>query len=138
MDSEEKVVACGVIGIFALILFFIGGCTVCKMTGGVQAEYSSGVREGVLRKFSTKGWFLKSSEGELALMGNKTAGVYEVWDFSAEGEDVVRVLEGAVGKNVRLHYKQVWVNDFRHETDYRVTKVEVLAAEPQKGENDGR
>ena len=74
--------------------------------GGVFAfSYSEGERAGILQKFSRKGWFCKTYEGELAL--SIVPGVSPtIWDFSVRDERVVPQLSAAIGKRVVLHYDE--------------------------------
>ena len=67
--------------------------------------YSSGVRAGILQKFSAKGWVCKTWEGELAM--TTVPGVAPVlWDFSVRDEAVARQIGAALGKRVVLHYRE--------------------------------
>ncbi len=68
-------------------------------------SYSDGDRAGVLQKFSRKGWFCKTYEGELAM--TSTPGVAPViWDFSARDKSVLPLLKAAIGKRVVVHYTE--------------------------------
>ena len=67
--------------------------------------YSDGERAGLLQKFSHKGWVCKTHEGELALY--VVAGIQpEIWRFSVRDEALARLLSGAVGQRVQLHYNE--------------------------------
>jgi hypothetical protein len=68
-------------------------------------SYSEGNRAGILQKFSNKGWFCKSYEGELAM--STVPGVAPtIWEFSARDKSVVPKLSSALGKRVVLHYTE--------------------------------
>lgn len=108
---------------------------------GCSANYSDGSRAGVIRKFSKKGVFMKSWEGELLLGGVVNSGgkdsqlVNETWEFSVDpkashGEDINKVvadIQAAMksGKRVELYYNQntlPWV--IRFDSSYCIYKVE--------------
>lgn len=67
--------------------------------------YSEGERAGVLQKFSKKGWFCKTYEGELAqyVVGGVAP---QIWHFSTRDEELAKVLSQAVGEQIRLHYTE--------------------------------
>jgi hypothetical protein len=68
-------------------------------------SYSDGDRAGVLQKFSRKGWFCKTYEGELAM--TTAPGVAPViWAFSARDPKVVPQLRAAIGKRIVIHYEE--------------------------------
>jgi hypothetical protein len=68
-------------------------------------SYSDGQRAGILQKFSRKGWFCKSYEGELAM--STVPGVAPtIWEFSARDKTVVPRLNAAIGKRVVIHYTE--------------------------------
>jgi hypothetical protein len=67
--------------------------------------YSEGERAGILQKFSSKGWFCKTYEGELAI--SIVPGVTPViWHFSVRDESILPALNGALGKRVVLRYRE--------------------------------
>jgi hypothetical protein len=73
--------------------------------------YSDGERAGVLQKFARKGWFCKTSEGEIALYygGGQYLGPGsspQMWDFSVRNPTVAAELDKAVGHRVQLHYTE--------------------------------
>ena len=99
-----------------------------------QAEcYSEGVRVGVIQKFSKKGAFNKSWEGQLVMDGVSSKSspngtrTTNVWKFSATDSAVASQIEDAVmsGKEVALKYCQVRFNMGTTDTDYLITKVVV-------------
>lgn len=68
-------------------------------------SYSDGDRAGVLQKFSRRGWFCKTFEGELAM--TSAPGVAPViWNFSARDKAVIPRLKAAIGKRVVIHYTE--------------------------------
>ena len=103
-----------------------------------QAEcYSEGVRIGDLQKFSQKGMFTKSWEGEIVLEGFKIRGNENgtkggnVWAFSVTDPAVASQINAAVmdGGRVALKYCQVNPLDITRglsiSTSYIVTQVKV-------------
>jgi hypothetical protein len=68
-------------------------------------SYSDGQRAGILQKFSRKGWFCKTYEGELAM--SIVPGVTPtIWEFSVRDPVVVNRLKSAIGERVALHYTE--------------------------------
>ena len=67
-------------------------------------SYSDGDRSGVLYKFSSKGWICKTWEGEL----NITPGAASpsIWYFTVRDNDVAKLVNGALGTKVALHYSE--------------------------------
>jgi hypothetical protein len=71
----------------------------------LQWAYSSGVRAGILQKFSDKGWVCKTWEGELAM--TTVPGVAPVlWSFTVRDAEVAKEVSAALGKRVVLHYRE--------------------------------
>ncbi len=110
--------------------------------GGCSSNYSKGFRIGTVRKFSEKGVFIKSWEGELLLGGVVSTGgknpelVNETFDFSVDpeathGEDIpsiVSALSEAAdsGKRTKIYYVEDTTPKIRSHTGYYVQKVEIL------------
>jgi len=68
-------------------------------------SYSEGERAGIVQKFSRRGWFCKTYEGELAQY--VVAGVApQIWPFSVRSEAVAQQLNKLVGRQVQLHYSE--------------------------------
>ncbi|MDF2755000.1 MAG: uncharacterized protein K0S94_585 [Nitrospira sp.] len=68
-------------------------------------SYSDGNRAGYVQKFSKKGWFCKTHEGELAM--TTVPGTAPVlWEFTVWDDTVADQLSEAMGKRVVLHYKE--------------------------------
>ncbi|MCO4813860.1 MAG: hypothetical protein KC454_04065 [Flavobacteriales bacterium] len=70
--------------------------------------YSSGTRVGILYKFSKKGTFFKTFEGEMVLPGVRTknnAGVSSnMFHFSVADEELAQKLMNSQGMELELHY----------------------------------
>jgi hypothetical protein len=90
-------------------------------------SYSEGERAGVLQKFSRRGWICKTWEGEIAMY--VVGGVApQIWQFSVRDEATVAALNKAVGRQVRLHYREhrgLPTSCFG-DTDYFVDNVEIV------------
>ena len=105
--------------------------TAAAITSAGAAEcHSSGARVGTVQKFSQKGVFNKSYEGELVQDGVSTkgkSGVTNVWKFSALDPAVARQIEAAAlsGKTVALRYCQSMFHDITA-TNTAYTVVEVI------------
>ena len=107
-----------------LILAFL------PLTGCGDFVYSSGNRAGTVTKFSHKGFFCKTWEGELLMGGMKQTQEgnlqANVFQFSVVDPEIVKQVSVALenGQRVSLVYEQVlipWVCD--QETGYRITAV---------------
>ena len=68
-------------------------------------NYSTGERAGWIQKFSKKGWFCKTWEGEMAMVSMPGAipekFYFTVWDDVVAGE-----VNKVMGKRVSLHYQE--------------------------------
>ena len=111
-------------GILVVLLLVLGGFYFYT-----QFTYSEGERAGLLIKFSNKGYFFKTYEGELNLGGVNTspnAGLMNnIWAFSVNDSKTAKDLEKMEGKYIRLHYRQIMKNlPWQGETVYFVDKVE--------------
>lgn len=96
-------------------------------------NYSEGTRSGRLMKVSRKGVLIKTYEGQLDVGGISTAGksglLTSTWEFSIDrgNKELIRQLELASGRMVRLHYEEKFYHFFwRGDTRYFVTSVEPL------------
>ena len=100
--------------------------------------YSNGVRVGVINKFSKKGTFWKTYEGQMALegivSGNNIVGA-NVWDFSRDNqsrkrEDIEKLAEqiqqyAESSTKVKIKYHEPWTTwPWRSSTNYHVQRVE--------------
>lgn len=111
----------GVVIVFLLLMLWVFSWT-----------YSEGTRAGQLIKFSEKGVVFKTYEGELNMGGLRTGDAKDglegnLWQFSVLDEEVVKNLENAQGKRVKLTYKErykamAWQGD----TNYFIVKIEVI------------
>jgi hypothetical protein len=89
-------------------------------------NYSSGVRYGLLQKFSHKGNLFKTYEGELILSSvrsnNNVALASEKFYFSVNKKATAEKLMNMQGRNVKLHYTEkngtlAWRGDSRYIVD---------------------
>lgn len=101
-------------------------------------SYSEGYRMGQLTKFSVKGMFSKSGEGQM-LMGSEstpyiitttdskgvtTKKTINPWYFSSSNKAMHRKIDSAIGEYVVIKYKQSHIrNVFAADTDYEVVSV---------------
>ncbi|MBU0602005.1 MAG: hypothetical protein KKD25_06345 [Gammaproteobacteria bacterium] len=109
--------------ILAVIVALFGGYTWVVLNW----SYSSGERAGYVQKFSHKGWFCKTWEGELAMV-TMPGTLTEKFEFSVRDPDVARRLNESMGQRVSLHYAQhvgVPTSCFG-ETQYYVSEVRVV------------
>lgn len=93
--------------------------------------YSEGNRSGLLQKFSHKGNFFKTYEGELvlnSLMGNTVAPFSsEKFYFSVADENLGERLKNYEGQRVVVHYNQKnGALPWRGETEYIVDSVTLV------------
>jgi hypothetical protein len=68
-------------------------------------NYSSGERAGWVQKFSHKGWFCKTWEGELAMVSMPGA-AQEKFYFTVWDDQVAKDINAAMGRRVSLHYEE--------------------------------
>jgi hypothetical protein len=68
-------------------------------------NYSTGERAGWVQKFSKKGWFCKTWEGEMAMVSMPGA-VPEKFYFTVWDDAVADNLNKVMGKRVALHYEE--------------------------------
>lgn len=109
---------------------------------GCSSNYSEGFRVGYVRKFSQKGVFIKSWEGELLLGGVVSTGgkdptlVNETFKFSVDpearhGENIEAVIAEInksveSGKRTKLYYNQSTWPMIRVDNSHMIYKAEVL------------
>jgi hypothetical protein len=89
--------------------------------------YSRGNRAGYVQKFSDKGWFCKTWEGELAMV-NLPGAAQEKFAFSVRSDSVAREITRLMGSRVSITYEQhrgVPLRCFA-ETEYYVTGVKAI------------
>lgn len=92
--------------------------------------YSSGYRSGLLQKFSHKGTFFKTYEGEMILSSirsnNNVALASEKFLFSVTRKEVALQLEKLQGRMVTVHYSNKnGTLPWRGDTPYLVDSVHV-------------
>jgi hypothetical protein len=97
-------------------------------------NYSTGERAGWIQKFSKKGWFCKTWEGEMAMVSMPGA-VPEKFYFTVWDDAVADDLNKVMGKRVALHYEEKvglptsCFGETRHYVT-RVTEVEEIPLGP--------
>jgi len=88
--------------------------------------YSEGYRAGLLQKFSNKGTFFKTYEGEMILSSvastRDIAIASEKFQFTVTNKDLIRQFDTLQGENVIVHYKQkngavFWRGDTKYLVD---------------------
>jgi hypothetical protein len=117
----------GWIVLFAVLAFLI------YVAVGATENYSEGERIGFITKFSKKGRFWKSWEGELNLTqtGMNTSSLFDFsLDNDTETTKLAQMIDSAVnnGWKVKLTYHQVFMKNWfsnRGETDYFVKSIEI-------------
>jgi hypothetical protein len=113
------------------ILFIGGGIALVALIGyayfaSAGWTYSEGSRAGVVVKFSKKGTFMKTWEGELSMGAVDQGGVREKWQFSVE-EPMVEKVQDAMdhGHRVKLLYRQQYRSQsWKGQTEYFIVGVE--------------
>ena len=96
-----------------------------------SSTYSEGIRSGNLQKFSYKGNFFKTYEGELiqnSIKSNQDVVLAsEKFIFSVQNEELAQKLLHLNGANVSLHYKEKHGTlPWRGESRYLVDSVTVV------------
>jgi hypothetical protein len=112
-----------ILSVLALIIALLGGYTWVVLNW----SYSSGERAGYVQKFSSKGWFCKTWEGELAMV-TMPGTLTEKFEFSVRNAEVAKRLNDSMGQRVSLHYEQhigVPTSCFG-ETQYFVSDIRVV------------
>ena len=123
----------GFISVEALTTTFISLVAVVVVAAGISKDLTTadGKRVGVLTKFSHKGLFIKSYEGELNMGGvrnnvnskGESSVVANVWEFSCSNPQMAEKLENLVGKEVVIKYHQSFAG-LQRDTSYDVVSVE--------------
>jgi hypothetical protein len=112
------------IGILVLGLVLLAGWTWVAL----HWSFSTGERAGYVQKFSRRGWFCKTWEGEMALV-SMPGTVAEKFYFSVPDETVAEAINESVGRRVSLSYRQhigIPTTCFG-DTQYFVDGVQVIA-----------
>jgi hypothetical protein len=122
------------VAFFAFIVLVIVGLLGLSYKA-VDSTYSEGYRDGVIQKFSYKGFIWDTYEGELGYLGFGTGSRKrhtngESWDFTVRDPEVAKKINKIpAGSIVRLHYRQVFIGlPWRGDTDYYVEGVDILSS----------
>jgi hypothetical protein len=116
--------------VFKWVLFFI----ILFLAGFIYWRYfytySEGYRAGLLQKFSNKGTFFKTYEGELILSSvssnREIALASEKFFFTVINKNLVRQFDTLQGDMVIVHYKQKNAPVFwRGDSEYLVDSVQI-------------
>ena len=86
-------------------LILIGILVAVYFWGALKWNYSTGERAGWVQKFSKKGWFCKTWEGEMAMVSMPGA-VPEKFYFTVWEDGVADDINKVMGKRVSLHYEE--------------------------------
>lgn len=115
--------------IFLVVVFLL-------LLGGtyfvMNANFSEGVRSGVIMKISKTGVLFKTNEGQLNIGGfdqTSDVGVSNVWEFSVIDQEVLEDLNNAMdnSQRVKLLYHEKYVTlPWRGYTKYFVYEVQEL------------
>ena len=97
---------------------------------GCSYSVSDGYKIGHIQKVTTKGIINKVVEAELSTEGIKANQIdgrlSSVWTFNVLNPDVVKQLDEAGTKPIKVHYKQwLWKNPIYMTSSYEATKIEV-------------
>jgi hypothetical protein len=112
----------------------IAMAVLCGATlGACGRGYSDGERVGTIYKFSRKGLFWKSWEGEMNLGGVRKSddgAVANVWAFTVTDPTLVPFIESALalGQPTRIKYTQWMLSPCSMGSSYEVTGVLALSA----------
>lgn len=111
--------------IMPLVLFVIGYPAI-RFTTGLMLDYSTGEREGYVTKFSQKGIFYKTWEGQIQIGTGEMAALQEPWLFSVP-DDLALSVQSHLGDRVRVTYDEALLLPFRDgETSYLITNIELV------------
>ena len=80
---------------------FISGYTYLMLSW----SYAEGERAGYVQKFSKRGWFCKTWEGELAMV-SMPGTMSEKFFFSVRDDRVVNKINANMGRKVAMQYEQ--------------------------------
>jgi hypothetical protein len=130
MDKQRSS-ASWVLLLFVVLIVLPLGAFAAWTWATLHFSYATGDRAGYIQKFSQKGWFCKTWEGELAMM-NLPGSMPEIFSFSVRDNQVAEQVRRYTGQRVTLTYEQhkaVPTNCFA-ETEYYVTKVTPINENP--------
>ncbi len=120
-----------IFGVFAVSILLAVLSIPIKMCGGLNIEYSNGSRSGVVQKFSKKGLYWQTHEGELNLGYTESDSegrlVPAIFPFSCSSDEVAKEIEKAQrgGNRVTLQYKQYLFRGWKYGgTGYDIVGVE--------------
>ncbi len=110
------------VGIIVVAVLALAGFTWLTL----HWTYSEGERAGYVQKFSKKGWFCKTWEGEMAMV-TMPGTVAEKFAFTVPTDAVAAKVNAEIGRRVALHYEQHrWIpSSCFGDTEYFVTDVRV-------------
>ena len=80
---------------------FISGYTYLMLSW----SYAEGERAGYVQKFSKRGWFCKTWEGELAMV-SMPGTMSEKFFFSVRDDSVANKINANMGRKVAMQYEQ--------------------------------
>ena len=86
-------------------VLFLGGALAAYTWVTLHWSYAKGERSGFVQKFSQKGWFCKTWEGELSMVLLAGA-IPEKFLFSVRDEEVAQKVNKSMGKRAILFYEQ--------------------------------
>lgn len=109
-----------------LVVIFLAGLIYWKYF----YTYSEGYRAGLLQKFSNKGTFFKTYEGEMILSSvSSTRDITiasEKFQFTVINKELIRQFDTLQGENVIVHYRQKNSSVFwRGDSKYLVDSIKV-------------
>ncbi len=99
-EIRKKAVKVALLLIVTLVVLCAGYITIV-----LNWSYSKGDRVGYVQKFSEKGWFCKTWEGELQMLPVPGA-LPEKFLFSVRDKALIKTLNSSMGKRVSLSYEQ--------------------------------
>lgn len=121
-----------VVGAIMSLILFVLIC-VTGFPGGINSNYSEGVRVGVVNKLSYKGLIYKSYEAEAAMTGLRKASDSDgnttlqanIFEFNVPNELFQAVQDAAdFGKPVKLYYRQWFIKPIGISSGYVLSKIE--------------
>ncbi len=99
-EIKKKVIKIALLLIVAVVVLCTGYVMIV-----LNWSYSKGERVGYVQKFSEKGWFCKTWEGELQMLPVPGA-LPEKFLFSVRDKAVIGKINSSMGKKVSLFYEQ--------------------------------
>ena len=126
MNMEDKLM-----GGFVFAFIFVICALPFVAIAGCSEHYSDGERSGVVTKFSHKGIFVKTWEGEMNLGGAVPGGkggwlVSNIWEFTVQDGSLVSKLQEAQrsGKPITVKYNEWLIGPaFRTDSGYYITEI---------------